>query len=101
MGRGQAIVCIQCGHPVGDPPVLNKLPEGGNCPACAERLLETLPPIFHAPVFAPGGASDGAPVPEEQGEYEEYEGYEGYREDREHERGPEGYSGFEGGGESA
>ncbi len=94
MGHGQAIVCIQCGHSVGDPPVLNELPDGGNCPACAERLLETLPPIFSSPVDAP----EGAPVPEEQGEYGEY-GESGERGERE--RGPEGYSGFEGGGESA
>lgn len=85
MGQGKAIVCIQCGHSVGDPPVLNVLPEGGNCPACAERLLETLPPIFHSPIETPAGT----PVEGEPGEYEEYE------------RGEDGYSGYEGGGESA
>lgn len=88
MGQGKAVVCIQCGHSVGDPPVLNVLPEGGNCPACAERLLETLPPIFHSPIETPAGA----PVEGEQGESEEYEEYE---------RGEDGYSGYEGGGESA
>ncbi len=88
MGQGRAIVCIQCGHSVGDPPVLNGLPDGGNCPACAKRLLETLPPIFHSPAEAP----DGAPVREDQWDEAEYGEYEG---------GPEGYPGFEGGGESA
>lgn len=91
MGEGKAIVCIQCGRSVGDPPVLNELPEGGNCPACAERLLETLPPIFHVPFDTPAAA----PVPEESGEYGESGEYEEY------ERGEEGYAGFEGGGESA
>jgi hypothetical protein len=75
MAKGKGIVCIQCGHSVGDPPVLNEMPEGGNCPACAERLLETLPPIFHSPFEAP----DEAAVPEEHGEYEHGEdGYPGY-----------------------
>ena len=47
------ISCFHCGNPVGDPPTLNELGEGGNCPACAERLLETLPPIFHEPWVSP------------------------------------------------
>ena len=82
MGEGRAVVCFQCGRSVGEPPVLNELPDGGNCPACAERLLESLPPIF--PVPSPG--FPGAPVPEE---YEEYEGRE------------DGSRGYEDGGEPA
>ena len=89
MGQGKGIVCIQCGHSVGDPPVLNVMPEGGNCPACAERLLETLPPIFHSPIEAP----DGAPVQEENGEYGEYEAGD-------HGTGEDGRTGYDG-GESA
>lgn len=66
------IVCFRCGRPVGDPPVLNPLGDGeGTCPACAERLLESLPPIFHAPMpfaVAPerdaGGAETEAAGPE-------------------------------------
>ena len=42
--------CFRCGRPVGEPPAINELPDGRPCPACAERLLESLPPIFHAPM---------------------------------------------------
>ncbi len=39
-------VCIECGGPVN---ALNEDESGAPCPACAERLLETLPGVFHAP----------------------------------------------------
>ena len=39
-------VCIECGGPVN---ALNEDESGVPCPACAERLLETLPGVFHAP----------------------------------------------------
>ena len=38
--------CIECGGSVGS---LNEDEDGTPCPACAERLLETLPGIFHQP----------------------------------------------------
>lgn len=38
--------CFRCGGPANQ---LNELEEGQNCPACAERLLETLQGVFHAP----------------------------------------------------
>ena len=38
--------CIECGGVVGS---LNEDEDGEPCPVCAERLLETLPGIFHAP----------------------------------------------------
>ena len=44
------IPCFHCSKPVGE---LNELQEGGNCPVCAERLLDALPPIFHEPWFVP------------------------------------------------
>ena len=44
------VVCFQCGQSVGEPPRLNRLDEGGSCPACAERLLDMLPSIFHTPL---------------------------------------------------
>ncbi len=47
------VVCIQCGQPIGDPPRLNLLAEEEPCPACAERLLESLPGIFHTPYESP------------------------------------------------
>ena len=43
------IVCFHCGQQVGDPPRMN-LVEGEPCRPCADRLLETLPGIFHTPV---------------------------------------------------
>lgn len=43
------IVCFQCGQAVSDPPRWNHLPSGEPCRACAERLLDSLPPIFHSP----------------------------------------------------
>ncbi|QDV08795.1 hypothetical protein Poly30_43500 [Planctomycetes bacterium Poly30] len=39
-------VCIECGGPVN---ALNEDEHGDPCVACAERLLETLPGVFHAP----------------------------------------------------
>lgn len=47
------VVCFQCGQSVGDPPRLNRLDEGGSCRACAERLLDMLPSIFHTPLEEP------------------------------------------------
>jgi len=38
--------CFRCGGPADQ---LNELEEGRNCPACAERLLETLSGVFHSP----------------------------------------------------
>ena len=37
--------CIQCSQPTGSPPRLNHLPNGLPCPACRDRLLESLPAI--------------------------------------------------------
>lgn len=39
-------VCIDCGGPVN---ALNEDEDGDPCPTCAERLIETLPGVFHAP----------------------------------------------------
>lgn len=45
--------CIECGGPVDS---LNEDEEGAPCPACAERLLETLPGVFHSPWGEPEAA---------------------------------------------
>lgn len=42
----QGVLCFACGKPVGDPPILNQMPDGENCLRCAERVLEALPPIL-------------------------------------------------------
>lgn len=44
------VVCFKCGQSVGEPPRLNRLDGGGTCLACAERLLDMLPSIFHTPL---------------------------------------------------
>lgn len=38
--------CIECGGTVDS---LNVDEEGVPCPACAQRLLETVPGVFHTP----------------------------------------------------
>lgn len=47
--------CIECGGVVGS---LNEDENGVPCPACAERLLETLPGVFHAPWVATGATAE-------------------------------------------
>jgi len=39
-------LCIACGRPTGPEPRLNQLPDGRTCPACRDRLLDTLPPVL-------------------------------------------------------
>ena len=51
-----ATVCFQCGQSVGDPPQLNRLPDGRRCPACRDRALDAIPPALPTE----------QPVPEEQ-----------------------------------
>lgn len=53
------IVCFHCGQAVGDPPRLNLVTDQEPCRACAERMLETLPGIFHAPYEANVATEDG------------------------------------------
>lgn len=50
MDQPSTIVCFHCGQAVGDPPRWNTHPSGAPCRVCADRLLESLPPIFHAPL---------------------------------------------------
>jgi len=46
MASERAILCIQCGSPVGDPPTLNTFPDGEPCRVCRDRVLEALPPAL-------------------------------------------------------
>lgn len=52
-------LCFTCGLVVGDPPRLNRLPEGKVCPACRDRVLDSLPPLLPslAPAHAPSSPS--------------------------------------------
>jgi DNA-directed RNA polymerase subunit RPC12/RpoP len=52
------VVCIQCGLEVVDPPLLNRLRDGSNCPACADRVLDAQPAIVHAPLRVVGAGDD-------------------------------------------
>lgn len=45
---GQTI-CMGCGQATGPEPRLNVLPNGRPCAACADRLLDTLPPLLPSP----------------------------------------------------
>jgi hypothetical protein len=38
--------CFRCGGPAHE---LNEIEEGKSCPACAERLLESVQGVFHTP----------------------------------------------------
>jgi len=55
------IVCFHCGQSVGDPPRLNRVGDDEPCRACAERMLESLPGIFHAPFEVVVEGQDAAP----------------------------------------
>ena len=42
--------CITCGHQVGDPPQLNLLENGSNCPTCRDRALDAVPAALPASI---------------------------------------------------
>lgn len=46
MATPKPTLCFTCGQEVGEPPRLNKLPEGPTCPACRDRLLDCLPSLL-------------------------------------------------------
>lgn len=48
MSELNPIVCIQCGHQVQDPPVLNLDASGRNCRTCADRVLDAQPGLMPA-----------------------------------------------------
>ena len=58
MTEPRPTVCITCGEPAGDPPVLNRLEDGTPCPTCADRVLEGLPAALPTPSEAPEGAEE-------------------------------------------
>jgi hypothetical protein len=67
----EKVVCFQCGQPVAEEgpsgaPLLNEVEEGVPCSACAERLLEQLPPIFHTPWTVDPARAESAPDQREE-----------------------------------
>jgi hypothetical protein len=57
--------CFRCGGPAH---ALNEIEEGVNCPACAERLLETVQGVFHTPWADP--VAEDTPESEPETEHE-------------------------------
>jgi len=48
MNQSASPVCFHCGQPTAsteEGPRLNRLPDGQPCPACADRLLQSLPSL--------------------------------------------------------
>lgn len=39
-------ICMACGQPTGPLPRLNRLLDGRSCTSCADRLLDSLPPVL-------------------------------------------------------
>ena len=39
-------ICIACGLQLGESPQLNRLSNGQTCPACRERVLDSIPPAL-------------------------------------------------------
>lgn len=69
------VVCFHCGQQVGDPPRLNMI-DDEPCKACAERLLETLPGVFHTPFEPVGSEEEVTEVPAEASESQGPLGFE-------------------------
>jgi hypothetical protein len=42
-------ICMGCGQATGPEPRLNRLPDGRACSSCADRLLDSLPPLLPSP----------------------------------------------------
>lgn len=55
--EGRTTRCIECGGFVDS---LNEDDDGEPCNACADRLLDTLPGVFHRPWMESWPAKDGA-----------------------------------------
>jgi hypothetical protein len=59
MSSSNRSLCITCGRDADVGTTFNRMPDGTVCPACAERLLEMVPPPF--PGF--GHMLEGGPGP--------------------------------------
>lgn len=46
MSASSPTLCFTCGLATSEPPRLNQLPNGSNCPACRDRLLDGLPALL-------------------------------------------------------
>ncbi len=54
------ILCFQCGYKWTDPPEVPELEDGSECPACRDRLLDTLPPLLPRRKLTPKVALEGS-----------------------------------------
>lgn len=59
MSGPKETLCFTCGLPISDPPRFNHLPNGRSCPACRDRLLESIPAPL--PAGAKAAAKRGGP----------------------------------------
>jgi hypothetical protein len=50
MSERRETLCFECGQVVGDPPILNRHEGGETCRRCADRVLDSLPPLLPRPV---------------------------------------------------
>ena len=65
-GMSAETLCFTCGLPAGEPLRLNHLPNGSVCPTCRDRLLDSIPAPFPAPMARDGviRPGEGEPQPE-------------------------------------
>lgn len=59
-------LCFTCGLSIEDPPRINALSDGGPCPACQARVLDSLPPLV--PGFSVETPEEVQETPEERDE---------------------------------
>jgi hypothetical protein len=57
-----------CGKPTGPLPRLNQLPDGRACSSCADRLLDSLPPLLPHVAFEPDEGEEWAEGGDEAGD---------------------------------
>jgi hypothetical protein len=66
MAMAKETLCMACGQPTGPKVPLGRLPDGRPCPSCADRLLDTLPPLLPAPIqgldFEEWAEEEGGPA---------------------------------------
>ena len=58
----EPIKCFTCRNALGDPLAYPTLADGSPCPACAERLLESLPPLLQMQPQETPAAEEETPV---------------------------------------
>ena len=68
MAKPENVRCFTCGETLGSEPRLHLLPSGEPCPACRDRLLESIPPALPREAFGNGILDPYLPHHEGEGE---------------------------------